>query len=159
MRFRINLDTPPLVLKKIYKNSKGCLPPVSDSLSSQDLITLINTHRRQRYEDALYHYIAFHKNVTDEIHSLMLENCNYDSGVADAVATSGKASMEILEKLLEHESNHTVEHAKLAIIFSGKASMKALMAMLSDTSEHVVEAAQIAIKRLHENKNSIHDSQ
>ncbi|MFT9821137.1 hypothetical protein [Lysinibacillus sp. NPDC056185] len=53
--------------------------------------------------------------MTEEIHQVLLDNSQYENGVANAVATSGKASIKILESLLKHSSEHVVDHAQLAI--------------------------------------------
>ncbi|WP_156304772.1 hypothetical protein [Lysinibacillus sp. FJAT-14745] len=120
MQYKIDVNTPPLVLRKIYKKNDGYLPGMLDTLSSTDLTKLIKIHNGQTYEMALYQNIACHRNVTEEIHQLLLDNSQYEYGVANAVATSGKASIKILERLLKHSSEHVVEHAQLAIKYFKK---------------------------------------
>ncbi|MFT9821136.1 hypothetical protein [Lysinibacillus sp. NPDC056185] len=54
MQYKIDVNTPPLVLRKIYKKNDGYLPGILDTLSSIDLTNLINIHKGQTYEKALY---------------------------------------------------------------------------------------------------------
>jgi len=115
MEYKIDLDTLILDLNKTYEENNGCLPALSETLSSNELIELISFHKDQCYNLALYQSIAFHKNVTDEIHKILLNISKYENGVANAVATSGKASLKVLEHLLKHKSEHVVEHANYAI--------------------------------------------
>ena len=113
----IDLTTTEQKLSKLYRASSGSLPATLNSnLSSADLLNIIGEHDNKTYSSALYQIIASHINSNDKVHNALMHAKSFDSGVASAVATSGKASKQVLEKLVDGQNKYVSQHVKLALL-------------------------------------------
>ncbi|RZJ89775.1 MAG: hypothetical protein EOO60_09660, partial [Hymenobacter sp.] len=94
----ISLDTTEQELTEVYKAASGSLPVgFAPGLSSADLLAIIKQHDNKPYSAALYEAIPLQENSSEEVFKKLLKAKSFNNGVASAIATSGKASIDLLK--------------------------------------------------------------
>jgi len=102
---------------------------IDPKLSENGLLQLIDCHRDESYGPALAQMIVLHVAAGENSCARILALYTQDTGAANAVATSGRASRSQLQELLGHKSPSVRHHAGLAL-FRGD---------LDEASKHEIE--------------------
>lgn len=132
----ISLNTTEHSLNSLYADAGGCLPAIfSPSLTPQNLISLLHKHKNKPYSSALYELIAEHINANDEVLSELMDAPDFNNTVANAIATSGKASVDVLKRLLKVVGDVGTEHVKLSLFSKTLESLntKKIESVLKET--------------------------
>jgi len=88
---------------------------LDSGLSEGDLVTLVERHQKEVHGAALAQLAVLHRAAGGATCARIIELYGHDTGVANAVATSGRASRSQLRALLKHRSASVRHHADLAL--------------------------------------------
>jgi hypothetical protein len=113
---------------------------LSNDLTERDLLILIEKHINQVYSNYLYEIVAEHKNSTALVQEVILSAVGkeIDNSLISSIITSGKTSIEILDKFRNNPNKLVQEHLELAYLnirLKSKLSIKEYKKMLQEYSD------------------------
>lgn len=113
----VTLNTSAAAIRAHYRRNNGVLRvEIAKSVSASELIGLARLHAREIYGEQLAQIVCQHQNMTAR-HLAALDRILPKSlGLANAIATSGKAPLSLLRRYATRRDRHLREHAKLALL-------------------------------------------
>ncbi|MDR0560748.1 MAG: hypothetical protein LBG92_11315 [Prevotellaceae bacterium] len=146
----ITLDTQISKLRSHYRQGikDGFIDiTLSNDLTERDLLMLIEKHKGQSYSNYLYEAVVEHKNSTVFVHEVILNavGTRIDNSLINSIITSGKTSIEILDKFRNNPSKSVQEHLELAYLnirLKSKLSIEEYKEMLDMYSNDDINSNQ-----------------
>jgi|GEM_PF-5617745 len=110
---KLNLNTK---LVKLLNRDFSEKIELDKQLNELQIIELISKYKNQKCEKIVFETIIHqYKQINDNIFCKVLKN-NDSPLLANEIATSGKASENILKTLISHKSDSVKEHVELALL-------------------------------------------
>lgn len=113
----ITSKTSAAAIRKHFQTSAGALHvKIAQPASGRELVELARAHAREEYGEQLAQIICQHPSIAGRYLAALDRILPRSLGLANAIATSGKAPVSLLRRYAARRDRHLREHAKLALL-------------------------------------------